>query len=161
MVRVNRWHAPRWIRAWMLLASRGGDGWLWFFLGLALALFAPGDGFRIVTVGFASWLSGVAVFKSIKLLGRRERPCAIEPHCWAGISPPRDRFSFPSGHTISAFAIALPWGAYYPHLMAGLLFIAFSIAASRVVLGLHYLSDVLAGIAIGTAIGALASHWAV
>jgi hypothetical protein len=40
MRRVNRWHAPRWIRVWMLCATRGGDGWLWYAMGLAILLWA-------------------------------------------------------------------------------------------------------------------------
>jgi len=36
MRRVHRWHAPRWIRVWMLAATRGGDGWLWCAMGLAI-----------------------------------------------------------------------------------------------------------------------------
>jgi undecaprenyl-diphosphatase len=72
---------------------------------------------------------------------------------------PPDRFSFPSGHTITAFAIAVSLGLYYPALLVGLVFCALSVAASRVILGLHYLSDVLVGIVIGAAIGAIVFQW--
>jgi undecaprenyl-diphosphatase len=72
---------------------------------------------------------------------------------------PPDRFSFPSGHTITAFAITFSLGLYYPVLLAGLVFCAGSVAASRLILGLHYLSDVLAGMLIGTAIGVAAFEW--
>ena len=54
---------------------------------------------------------------------------------------------------ITAFAITFSLGLYYPALLAGLIFCALSVAASRVILGLHYLSDVLIGIVIGTTIG--------
>jgi undecaprenyl-diphosphatase len=54
-----------------------------------------------------------------------------------------------------AFAIAVPLGLSYPGLLAGLVFCAMSIAASRVVLGLHYVTDVLAGIVIGCVVGLL------
>jgi len=79
----------------------------------------------------------------------RQRPCAIEPHCWSKRLPP-DRFSFPSGHTITAFAVALSLGAFYPGLLPGLLFCAASIALSRILLGMHFLSDVVAGALIGS-----------
>ena len=37
MRRVHRWRPPRWFRLWMILATRGGDGWLWYgFSGLIL-----------------------------------------------------------------------------------------------------------------------------
>ena len=39
MRRVNRWPAPRWIRLWMLCATRGGDGWLWYGMGVVILLF--------------------------------------------------------------------------------------------------------------------------
>src|SRR5690348_9927352 len=39
MRRVNRWQPPRWIRLWMICATRGGDGWLWYAMGLIILLF--------------------------------------------------------------------------------------------------------------------------
>jgi undecaprenyl-diphosphatase len=63
---------------------------------------------------------------------------------------PPDRFSFPSGHTITAFAVAVSLAAFYPDLGIGLLFCAASIALSRILLGMHFLSDVLAGALIGS-----------
>ena len=38
MLRLNRWQAPRWVRLWMVCATRGGDGWLWYALGALLVL---------------------------------------------------------------------------------------------------------------------------
>ena len=66
---------------------------------------------------------------------------------------PPDQFSFPSGHSITAFAIAVPIGLFYPELRVPLLLVAASIAASRIVLGMHFLSDVLAGSALGAVLG--------
>ena len=39
MSRVNGWSAPKWVRIWMICATRGGDGWLWYAMGLAILLF--------------------------------------------------------------------------------------------------------------------------
>jgi undecaprenyl-diphosphatase len=159
MRRVNRWHAPRWIRVWMLCATRGGDGWLWYAMGLVVLLTGGGRRFLAVgTAGLASAL-GIAIFLRLKKATGRQRPCAIEPHCWATLLPP-DQFSFPSGHTITAFAVGVVLSSYYPELATGLLFCALSIAASRILLGMHFLSDVLAGAAIGTLV-ACGSVWAV
>jgi undecaprenyl-diphosphatase len=91
------------------------------------------------------------LFLRLKKLTGRKRPCAIEPHCWATLLPP-DQFSFPSGHTITAFAVAIALSQFYPNLAIGLLFCAVSVAASRILLGMHFLSDVLAGAAIGTSL---------
>ena len=149
MRRVNRWHPPRWIRVWMLCATRGGDGWLWYAMGLIILLF--GGPSRFAAVGTAALAAGLGItlFLFVKERSGRKRPCAIEPHCWAKLLPP-DRFSFPSGHTITAFAVALSLSAFYPSLSIGLLFCAGSIALSRILLGMHFLSDVLAGALIGS-----------
>jgi undecaprenyl-diphosphatase len=155
MLRLNRWEAPHWIRKWMVFASRGGDGWLWSAIGMILLLYGGAHRFDALAAGFVSVGAGQLTFFFLKRLIGRERPCATEPHCWSILLPP-DRFSFPSGHTITAFAIAFSLGLYYPALLVGLVFCALSVAASRVILGLHYLSDVLAGILIGTAIGVAA-----
>jgi len=54
---------------------------------------------------------------------------------------------------MTAFSIALVVSYFYPPLEGTLFFVAFSIAASRIVLGMHFLSDVLAGIVLGVALG--------
>jgi undecaprenyl-diphosphatase len=66
---------------------------------------------------------------------------------------PPDQFSFPSGHSIGAFAFAVSIGLFEPSLMYGLLFCALSVAISRVILGLHFLSDVVIGSLIGAGLG--------
>jgi undecaprenyl-diphosphatase len=152
MLRLNQWPAPKWIRKWMVLATRAGDGWLWIALAFVLLLAGGSRRFDALGAAFASLAAGQLLFLVLKQCIGRERPCATEQHCWARLLPP-DRFSFPSGHTITAFAVAVPIGLYYTSLLPGLIFCAMSIASSRVLLGLHYLSDVLAGIVIGCAVG--------
>jgi undecaprenyl-diphosphatase len=149
MRRVNRWPAPRWVRLWMLYATRAGDGWLWYGMGIVILFFGGAD--RFVAVGSAMVTAGVgiALFRALKKLTGRRRPCMFEPHCWATLLPP-DQFSFPSGHTITAFAVAVTLSRFYPDLAIGLIFCAVSVATSRILLGMHFLSDVLAGAAIGT-----------
>ena len=148
MVRVNHWRPPKWLRLWMLAATRGGDGGLWYALAVAVAFYGGPLRFHALLASTLAVAAGVALFLELKRLFRRKRPCALEPHCWAELLPP-DQFSFPSGHTITAFAVAVSLGGFYPELIPGLVFCAVSIAASRVVLGMHFLSDVLAGAALG------------
>jgi len=152
MRRVHRWRAPRWIRLWMICATRLGDGWLYY--GLATALLVEGGPLRFVAVasGATAALAGIALFQLLKRASGRKRPCALEPHCWSHILPP-DQFSFPSGHSITAFAIGVSVGLFYPTLLAPLLFLALSVAASRLILGMHFLSDVIAGCLIGAGLG--------
>jgi undecaprenyl-diphosphatase len=152
MRRLNGWRPPRWVRIWMTLASRLGDGWLWYAIGLILLLFG-GSG-RYVAVGAATLSAAISmfVFLRLKKLARRKRPCAIERCSWSTLLPP-DQFSFPSGHSMTAFSVTVPLSMAYPSLEAGLLFCALSIAVSRVLLGLHFLSDVVAGSLLGALIG--------
>ena len=152
MRRVNRWRAPRWLRLWMIAATRGGDGWLWYAMGLVVALLGGPERFQALAAsGIATGL-GIALFLRLKKACGRKRPCALEPHCWATLLPP-DQFSFPSGHTITAFAVTVSLGVYYPSMLPGLFFCAVSVALSRILLGMHFLSDVIAGGVIGAILG--------
>ncbi len=152
MRRMNRWRAPRWIRFWMITATRMGDGWLWYSLGAILLAVGGSRGYEAVGAAGCAAIVGIFVFKALKKLSRRQRPCQLEPHCWSKVLPP-DQFSFPSGHTMTAFSIALVVSFFYPGLEGPLYFLAASIAVSRVVLGMHFLSDVLAGAVLGSALG--------
>ncbi|MBI2679462.1 MAG: phosphatase PAP2 family protein [Candidatus Solibacter usitatus] len=152
MRRVNRWRAPRWVRWWSIGATRAGDGWLWSLCGVALLASHDADRYAAIVAGLLAAAMGIVVFRVLKKAVGRKRPCVHEPHCWATLLPP-DQFSFPSGHSISAFAVAVSLGYFYPPLLAGLLFCAASIAISRILLGLHFLTDVLAGSALGVALG--------
>jgi len=154
MRRANNWEAPHWVRLYVLSATRGGDGWLWYAMGLVILAFGGETRFEALgAAGLSSALS-VLLFSQLKRLTGRRRPCQIAPHCWATLLPP-DRFSFPSGHTMTAFAVAIPLSLFYPTLSIGLLFCALSIAMSRILLGMHFLSDVVAGALIGTGLGYL------
>src|SRR5437870_4110357 len=107
MRRINRWPAPRWIQVWMLAATRGGDGWLWYAMGLVILLFGGSNRFRALCAALLAVGMGILLFQALKRLTGRRRPCDYgEPHCWARLLPP-DRFSFPSGHTITAFSAAV------------------------------------------------------
>lgn len=155
MRHLNRWNAPRWVQLWMTTAARAGDGWMWAALGLLILIFGGETRFPAFVSGLVS--AGVAqlTFPLLKRAISRERPCATGVPSWSTLTAP-DRFSFPSGHTMTAFAVIVPISLTYPGLTPVLLFCALSVAASRIVLGLHYLSDVLAGTVIGSLIGYLA-----
>jgi undecaprenyl-diphosphatase len=149
MRRLNNWRAPRWIRLWMICATRGGDGWLWYGIAFVILIFGGPDRFRAVLTGAIAAATGTLLFLFMKRTAGRKRPCAIAEHCWATLLPP-DQFSFPSGHSITAFSFAVSFGFYYAGLMPALLFCAVSVAVSRIVLGMHFLSDVVVGALLGT-----------
>ena len=157
MRRVHRWRAPRWFRILMILSTRSGDGWLWYALGVIIAIYGGSHRWEAIGAGGAAAACGIFLFRSLKKLSRRKRPCEIEPHCWASLLPP-DKYSFPSGHSITAFAVAMSIGLFYPQLEVCLLVAALLVATSRIILGMHFLSDVLAGSAIGVILGFTSFH---
>jgi undecaprenyl-diphosphatase len=151
---ANNWEPPRWMRAYVVNATRAGDGWLWYAMGLAILLFGGEERFAALGAAATAAALSVLLFLGLKRFAGRRRPCEIEPHCWTTLLPP-DQFSFPSGHTMTAFAVAVPMLLFYPTLAPGLLFCALSIAMSRILLGMHFLSDVIAGAALGAGLGVL------
>jgi undecaprenyl-diphosphatase len=154
MRRANNWEAPHWVRLYVIGATRGGDGWLWYAMGLAILALGGKTRFEALGAAGVSSALSILLFMWLKRLTGRRRPCQLEPHCWATLLPP-DQFSFPSGHTMTAFAVAIPMVLFYPTLAIGLFFCALSIAVSRILLGMHFLSDVVAGALIGTGLGYL------
>ena len=152
MRRANNWVAPRWVRFYAISATRAGDGWLWYAVGLAILLFGGEERFAALAAAGLASATSILLFIGMKQFAGRQRPCHIQPHCWAKLLPP-DQFSFPSGHTMTAFAVAVPLSLSYPPFAIGLLFCALSIAMSRILLGMHFLSDVVAAALIGTGLG--------
>ena len=155
LLSARRWRTPR--RTVVARAlTRLGDASGWTFVGLAFfATFHP------VGVNLGARLSVAALFatalsQSLKRLLQRARPdLAIAGFVPEAANP--DRFSFPSGHTCAAFAVALafvgvPFGL--GHLFLAL---AFAIGASRVYLGAHFPLDVGAGALLGSLAG-LVTH---
>lgn len=157
MRRVHRWRAPRWFRVLMILSTRCGDGWLWYALGLILFFYGGAQRFDAIAAAGSASVAGIFLFRALKQTSHRRRPCDLEPHCWSSALPP-DRYSFPSGHSITAFAVAVSVSMFYPQLMASLLTAAVLIAASRIILGMHFLSDVVVGSAIGVILALAAFH---
>jgi membrane-associated phospholipid phosphatase len=93
-----------------------------------------------------------------KGLASRERPDADVPAARRLPHAPWTS-SFPSGHAASAAAFATGAAMEMPELAAGVSVLALAVGASRVVTGVHYPSDVLAGFAIGTAAAASTLLW--
>lgn len=149
--RLNRGAGRRWVRLVFRVASRLGDGILWCVLVVLLPLVYGPAALRPALVMSLTGLAGVAIYKFLKRHLVRERPFIRHPGITLAM-PPLDRYSFPSGHTLHA--VAFTWQAveHFPELGWVLIPLAALIATSRVVLGLHYPSDVIAGGAIGAAL---------
>ncbi|MDT8893765.1 phosphatase PAP2 family protein [Halomonas sp. I1] len=149
----------RWL-ATLRLASRAGDWSLWVGLILLQPLFHDGPaGWRLMAQYVITALAAIAFYRLVKTRLCRERPF-ITFRTIACNEPARDRYSFPSGHTMHAVMFLALTAMHTPWLAPWLLPIVSLIAISRVGLGLHYISDVLAGAAIGYAFAMGSLHLA-
>lgn len=146
--RVRRLSDGRIALAGFAAISRLGDGLVWYLLMLALLLFGGDTGQRATLQMALLGITSLVIYKALKRISRRPRPLAVE-HALGTRVAPLDEFSFPSGHTLHAVGFTLVLTQHYPE--SGLVLWPFcaGVAMSRVVLGLHYPSDVLAAIGIG------------
>jgi undecaprenyl-diphosphatase len=152
--RMNRAAEQPLALAPLMLASRMGDGGLWYAVMAGLALLGDSEArlcaARMALVG----LLCVTLYKWIKAVVARPRPyarCLDIRVCVRAL----DQFSFPSGHVLHAVAFSLILVHTYPALGWVLWPFVALLALSRVTLGLHYPSDVVAGASIGAALAAL------
>jgi undecaprenyl-diphosphatase len=153
--RLNRGAAFALPRRIFQVASRLGDGIIWYVLLAVLPLLYGAQALRPVLVMAIAGAVGVILYACLKRIFVRERPF-ITHSAIDRAAAPLDRYSFPSGHTLHAVSFTWQVGAHFPELLWVLLPLAALIAASRVVLGLHYPSDVVAGAALGASLAAAA-----
>ena len=149
-LRWNRWAAQRALVGFFGLVSRLGDGAFWYALIGVLALCGSRGRFaalHMATTGLVATL----LYRLLKRWTRRPRPFRSHPRIVAHVAP-LDEFSFPSGHTLHATVFTIVALAWFPLLAPLIVPFAALVAISRVVLGLHYPSDVLAAILIGAAL---------
>lgn len=105
----------------------------------------------------ANVTSGQVLIQLLKRVVNRPRPYTA--HDWVvAVKPPKCRYSFPSGHTNSAFAIALTLSAFFPGLGAAILILAAAVGISRIYLGFHYPTDVSVGFLLSFVVFELSRH---
>ena len=140
-----------------LITMTGNFGILWFISAAALFFVK-----QYRTVAYATFWSLFfsALFGNliVKNLVKRRRPFDVEPGINTIISHPAD-YSFPSGHTSSSFAAATAIFLFLPTIGIFAFVAAILISFSRLYLCVHFLSDVLTSVFLGTAIG-IAVHFA-
>ena len=151
---INQGMRFRPVHGFFSLVSRLGDGPFWYALILALPLLHPRGGLALAVDMALTGLCCTLSYKALKQSLVRERPFISFPNIHCG-TPPLDRYSFPSGHTLHAVCFTLMLFPTAPALALAVLPFTVAVAASRVILGLHYPSDVAAGAMVGTGIALL------
>lgn len=151
-IAANRWGTRRAVGLFFGAISRLGDGVFWYALMAVLAVVGGAHG-AVAAVHMAlTGLTALLLYRLLKRWTRRPRPYRVCRGVIAHV-PPLDEFSFPSGHTLQAISFSVVAMHWFPMLAPLLLSFTTLVAASRVILGLHYPSDVLAAIGIGTCLG--------
>ena len=134
--------------------SKTGDGYAQLGLPLCLYVMGASQGlsyFSAVMISFAAWLP---IYWVLKNTCRRKRPPAAIPAFSAAIIA-SDEFSFPSGHTAAAFLLATMTVLFFGVIGTPLFLWAVAVGASRVILGVHFPTDSLAGASLGIGIAHL------
>ena len=127
------------------LVSRTGDGPLYLAGALLLAWLDGERGANFLLSGLGVFALELPLYLLLKNYIKRERPSGLPVFI-----RPSDRYSLPSGHTAAAFVMASLVAIHYP-AMAPLAFIwAACIGASRLLLGVHFLTDLIAGALLGS-----------
>lgn len=145
---VNQFHKNQLLMKVSRALSFSGDGYFYVVLGLAIIYFEAKNAEQYMYTGLIACFIEIPSFIGLKLLFKRNRPFQQLSTAKRAIQP-SDKFSLPSGHSAAAFLIASLICLFYPAYAYLAILWACGIGASRVVLGVHYPSDILAGALLG------------
>ena len=150
-LRINRLSHKVWIRRLFSIVSKLGDGGFWALLAASLYWIQGPQALPSIAQMAVTGLVGVFIYKLLKNRLVRERPYIAHGGILCGTAP-LDRYSFPSGHTLHAVSFTILLWSFEPSLAPPAVGFALLVAASRMILGLHYPSDVVVGAVIGASL---------
>lgn len=143
---------PGFLRNLAIFFAHSGDSWFWALALIIAWFFSNSDWRKWETVEFFGIAGLAAVVLAVKFLVKRKRPEGE----WGGIYRNTDPHSFPSGHAARAFLIAVVATALTPPWLSAILWVwAPLVALARVAMGVHYLSDIIAGAILGVIVALL------
>lgn len=148
---INRLHHHLPLEKLVRGISFTGDGYFYIALAILLPLLYPAEGMSFLAAGLLSFLIELPLYWLLKRSCKRRRPFHVV-QALAPLLRPSDEFSFPSGHTTGAFMMAALVSVFFPAATLPLYLWAGVVGMSRVMLRVHFISDVLAGIVLGSAI---------
>jgi len=131
--------------------DEAGKGLMYPALAAAALLVDGSAAFMPILACAIATAISLALYPVLKQLVRRERPCTFDPELGVGVAP-IDRFSWPSGHSITAVAFLVPFAIAGSSLLPLIAPLALLVLWSRIALGHHYPTDIIGGSSIGAAI---------
>lgn len=128
--------------------SHSGNGYYYPAVPAVLLLVDPQKTWAFFLAGLLAFGIELPLYKLLKNGIKRDRPCDVLANVHRRVSP-SDQFSFPSGHTAAAFVMATLLSYFFPLLSMPVISWALLVGFSRIYLGVHYPTDILAGMAVG------------
>ncbi|MCM3569036.1 phosphatase PAP2 family protein [Neobacillus mesonae] len=150
---INRHFERVWLNFFFRMVTHLGGARFTISAVVLLYLTAWSKEYRLLAIASAMALSSSHIpVQLVKMLFPRKRPYLTIEKTKFPENPLKDH-SFPSGHTTAVFAILTPYILFIPHISIILILIGLSVGISRIYLGLHYPSDVMAGALLGICAG--------